>query len=604
MRMSAAHVAVLVAVALSPVALGQTPDWSGQWFTTEGVLELEASGAGVTGKYGEGKANALEGRAEGRKLEFAYRAGDVEGKGEFELDAAGHFFAGEWRSARGSGSWRGWRPDPTATKGKAASLAGLWRTTFGMLDLEQKGNKVKGVMGAPGWTKVEGEVAGRRLQLRYQAPNGAGAIWADVREDGKALFGGAEGDGGAWKWIARRLEGHARKLEPKAGEIVAGVGDNRLTYYARAPNGWRKGSKAAAIVFFHGSNMSARPYLDSLAASFGERYFVIGIDGEGWQDWSEPGDPRHNYTYVNWMGQSTYEGYPYTERESPALVAELIGALRKQLSLTKVFAGGHSQGAFLSYFLLMHFPELVDGVFPVSGGLVIQCEPDAFAAEKLQAAQRRVPLAVVHGENDEAVPFSQGQASFASFLEFGFPAVRLFHSPAGHAFSALPFAAAIEWLEHMSSDDPDPLLAFAAARLAEDAYREATAAALRLRGMKLSPAQAESVAKLMAKVDEYARDDAQRYAAAIEKGEPGWIDGFLALRAQFEFADAARPAMAAYAALRRRQEQPAQDLLGEARGLFNQGQRDAGWKKYEQIVSDYPASSLYARVVVWLAARK
>ena len=110
--------------------------------------------------------------------------------------------------------------------------------------------------------------------------------------------------------------------------------------------------------------MSSKPYTESIASSkLADDYVIVGIDGERWQDWSEPDDPRHNYTYVNWMGKSTYEGYPNTHRESPALVAELIEALKAQTGCERVFVGGHSQGGFLSWFLAMHHPELVSGTF-------------------------------------------------------------------------------------------------------------------------------------------------------------------------------------------------------------------------------------------------
>ncbi len=82
--------------------------------------------------------------------------------------------------------------------------------------------------------------------------------------------------------------------------------------------------------------------------------------------------------------------------------------LKKDLSFRRVFVGGHSQGCFLTYTLHMHFPEEIDGTFPIVGGLIIQSEPDVFDYEKLVNSQKSRPIAIVHGAKDNVVPFSTG----------------------------------------------------------------------------------------------------------------------------------------------------------------------------------------------------
>lgn len=599
MKLVALAAALVFAVSIAPAQ-----DWAGKWYSTRGVLDLEQEGAAVKGRWGD-KGGTLKGEANGRELTFTLEQGPETFKGTLELVDDGHFFTGTVRES--SVAWRGWRKNPEATKGKPAKFGGTWRTSWGLMELEQDGDTVTGGFGAQGWSTFRGEVRGRRLLLKFKAPWGSGTIWWEPREDGAAGYGAAVTDGGEWKFIARRLEGYRRGVKPVAGKIVAGLGDNRLTYYIRAPKGWRKGKKVPAIVFLHGSNMSSKPYLGTIAdrRGFGDRYMLIGIDGEQWQDWSKPDDPRHNYTYVNYMGRSTYKGYPNTDRESPALVAELIGELRERWKLTKVFVGGHSQGGYLSYFFLMHSPELVDGVFPISCGLVMQCEPDVFESEELKAAQRATPLAAVHGEADSAVGFSFGKSSYARFEEFGFPAARFFDNSAGHAFIALRFDDAIEWLEQMSSDDPKKLLRFTEDSLDEDRFRDATAAIARLRTLKLKKPQQKQLKELAARVDEYAEADAERYAATIAANEDAtWVDGFLEYRRQFEFADAAKPAMAAFYELRESHEIGARELMSEGRGLMRSGQKDAAWNKYDRILEKYYASSLYSRVKGWQAERK
>lgn len=576
-------------------------DLAGTWFTTRGVLELEGKGDELTGRYGDGAT--LRATRAGKELRVEAREGQSLLQATLALDKGGFRFAGEWTTTNGKGTWRGWRHDPASEKAKALPVAGFWRTSWGLLELEQKGTKLEGGFGAQGWSKVRGELKGRSIQLDYESPFGTGTFLLDVDEGGKLALGHATYARGKAALQAQRLEGHTRAVQCKPGAIVNGLGKNRLVYWLRAPKAWKPGQKLPLLVFLHGSNYCSKPYVESIAASpVGERFLVVGIDGEQWADWSEPGDPRQNYTYVNFMGKSTYEGYPNTHRESPALVAELIEELQKQFAAPRTFVGGHSQGGFLTWFFAMHYPDLVQGVFPMSSGMTMQCEPDVFADAALKAKQRDVAIAIVHGRNDDTVAFTQGEGTLRSCLEQGFPALRLFTNDAGHGFSSLPWIAAVEWLEALASGDAAVLAKFAQQALDEDRFRDAMAAVLRLR--KLAPADNTAKA-IAAKVDEYAAADAERFAKAIaEPGDGAWIDDFLAFRDKFEFADAARDVMAKFAALRAQHEGPANKLFGEARVAFNQDNRAAGWKKYEELVAKCWASSWYPRVKRWLADRK
>ncbi len=574
---------------------------AGTWFTTRGVLELEGKPDSLRGRYGDNCT--LTGTAKGKELRFEAKEGQVTLEAKLTIDKSGHRFTGEWTTANGKGTWRGWRHDPAAEKGKAPSVAGFWRTGWGVLELEQQGNKLKGGIGSQGWTTVRGDLKGRTIELTYESALGNGTFQLDVDSDGKQAVGHATWAQGKGALQAQRLEGHARKVTPKPGAIVAGLGQNRLVYWLRAPKTWKPGQSLPLLVFLHGSNYCSKPYVETIGSSpLGDRYLVVGIDGERWDESSAPGDPRQNYTYANFMGKSTYEGYPNTHRESPALVAELLEELQKQHHCSRTFVGGHSQGGFLSWFFAMHYPDLVQGVFPMSSGMTMQCEPDVFADAALRSKQRNVAIAVVHGRNDDVVGFSQGEGTFRSCQEQAFPILRLFANEAGHAFIALPWIEAVQWLETMSSSDAAALAKAGRAALDEDHFRDVMAIVLRLRAI----APTDPVAKeLAAKVDEYADGDAERFTKALaEPGDGAWIDDFLAFRDKFEFADRARDVMAKFATLRAEHEGPAKKLFDAARAKFNKGDRDGGWSTYAELVRDCWASSWAPRVKRWIADRK
>jgi dienelactone hydrolase len=307
------------------------------------------------------------------------------------------------------------------------------------------------------------------------------------------------------------------------------------------------------------------------------------------------------------VGRSTFKGFPGTDRESPALVREALEKLKGVYPIGRYFVGGHSQGGFLTYSLLMNSPETIAGAFPVSAGVIVQCEPSAFDDAKLKSAQRAVPLAIVHGKNDPAVPFGSGDYAARLFGDAGWPAFRLFTDDgAGHMFARLPVGPAIRWLEAMASDDPEILLDCAERRLKESAPRDAIAATRRARGLPLDldPETEARLERIDKSIDELAAPKAETFLTAIRADDDGsWVDPFLAYRREFEFARSAAPAVAAFNALRAKHDPPARTLMGEARSLFQQGRRDAGLAKAKEVVAKYYASSSYPLAKTWLAGR-
>ena len=588
--------------------------FDGEWRTSLGIVTLKQAGNVVTGTYGKGGQFTLKGTVEGgRILGFEYREGGAIGEGQWTLDESRNAFSGRFKLRGGkAGSWEGWRPDAEAMEGKAVDVGGLWLTDFGLMELEQEGEKVKGRYALRGASEIEGRVSGRRLEFKYKSFR-AGEGWFDLSSDGATFSGaaGTEGFPGWYGWRGRRAPEFVRHAKLVPGKIVDGSTKGLLTYALRAPEGYREGDgkKWPAVVILHGSNMNGRAYVGTIAAAWPDiarEYLLVGINGERPSEIGK--DPRFNYTYVSYVGRSTLKGFPGTDRESPALVAEALAELREAYTVERYFVGGHSQGGFLTYSLLMNFPELIAGAFPISAGVIIQCEPGVYADERLRGAQRAVPLAIVHGEQDRVVGFEMGEYAAVLFGEAGWPAFRFFadRSGAGHMFARLPVGEAIRWLESQASGDPVRLLNFAEQRLRAKGYRDAVAVLNRARGlMKGDGAAKARLERLSREIDAKAAVGAKEFLRRIrEGGGRPWIDEFIAYRDDFEFAPAAREVMQVFEAVRAEHEGPAKKALEEARAAFRRGAREEGYAKYQEIVEKYYAASSYRNVKRWLAERK
>ena len=437
--------------------------------------------------------------------------------------------------------------------------------------------------------------------------------------DGKRVKGAVKLDGWVLKEKGGELpltRGDLRFVVPQTpigtlqrGQIMHGATASGMTFHVRVPEKYDPKAGGPAIVLFHGSNAFSADYLLGITQRWPKLaadYVLIGIDGE-WPTQKDPdGPPAYVYTYVDFVGKSKYKGFPGTDRESPALVAEAVAEIKEQVKLTKIFITGHSQGGFLVYSLLMNYPDLFAGGMPIAAGLIFQCEPSAYEDAEIRAKQRKLPIVILHGERDPLVSVEMGRSAYESFLRGGFPMLRLMTPKQGvHFFISLPFEEGIRWLESMASDDPKALVGFAERAIAGGQYRDATAYLKRAQELDSVGKQTAAIAAARAKVETAAAGPAKAVAAAIAKNEGnGWVASFDEFRRQFEFTDAGAPVMAAYAKLAEAHERPAETLWGEVRKAFNDGDKEGGYRRCEEIVNKYYASSYYRYARQTLAGRK
>ena len=396
---------------------------------------------------------------------------------------------------------------------------------------------------------------------------------------------------------------------PIPNTIVDGVAANGVSYHLHVPNDYSAKTTLPAILILHGSNMNSRAYVNTIKTAWPDiarRYVLIGINGERLNQNSKPDNPSYNYTYVNFMGRSTYKGFPGTDRESPALVSEVLREIQQDVNISGVFVGGHSQGGFLTYMLVMHYPEFFSGAFPVAGGMVIQADPTAFDDADLRSLQREIPIAIVHAPNDPVVNYSMSTGAFRSFVNDGFPMIRLIDDTrSGHMFANLPINRAIEWLETMTSDVPADILKSVNELWEDEQFHDALGLSHRLGSMTLDGSATTELNEFKAIVSAHVSSDAERLLQLITANADGtWVEDYHTFYSDFGFADDAKPVVAAYRELAKTHQEAGNKLYGEARRLFQQQKQDEAYAKCQKIVDKFYASTRYRTVKTWLENRK
>jgi predicted esterase len=568
-------------------------EWVGEWITSKGAIRLTHSDDTVNGEFtGGGK---FRGTLSAGKLTANCTKGNESWTAEIELDDKGRAFKGELRSAAGAESWRGWKRDPNAGSDKMADFSGTWLCNWGTMQLVQDGDRVTGFYTSARWGSLEGTVSGRKLKFKWKRLNSQGEAEIEMSIDRSRFYGMSLRDE-ATVCFGIKPAKFRQHAEPIAGAIVQGIADNGMLYYLRMPEGWTAGREVDVVVLLHGSNWTTAGMVyitNENWPSIGKRFAILGIQGESWATWSDADDLRFNYTYVNWVGRSTYRGYPGTDRESPYLVAEVIDELDKLYSFGRIFVGGHSQGGFLAYVMHMNFAEKLAGTFPIAGGVIFQAEPDAFDNKNLMKAQRAIPMAIVHGKKDGVIDFSMSEYAYEIFLAGGFTQVRLIDPDLDHPYDFLPIDEAINYLDTLTTANEEQLAAFAQAEVEKKNWRDVGNAITRAKAIDAGKA----FSPIWRQYEDAAKKDSARVLSAIQANKNGkWIDDFLEYQQQFSQAGAAKSVLEAFHKLRDQHQPPAEKLYSEANQAFQNGNRAKGFELYKKVVEKYYASPRYRAV--------
>jgi len=240
----------------------------------------------------------------------------------------------------------------------------------------------------------------------------------------------------------------------------------------------------------------------------------------------------------------------------------------------------------------MHFPDQVDGTFPMSGGMMRQCEPDVFEDEALMEAQRTTPMVILHAKGDRVQNPSMSEGAYQRLLGHGFHNVKFLNPSGGHPYDFLPVNEAIQYLDAMTTDDEKLLLKYAQERLGKKDWRTV--------GMALQHASDleadDSFKKIRDAFESEASKSTESHLKNIKKGEYGkWVDRFLRWHENFALADSAKAVLEEWDALAADHADAAKALATEASKAFNSRKVNEGWELRKQMMLENFASPQYRK---------
>lgn len=380
----------------------------------------------------------------------------------------------------------------------------------------------------------------------------------------------------------KRLPEAARPADVKPGTSALLKSPKGVSYFLRVPKGYKAKEGARLVVFLHGSNMNGLSYLRSFEAKrWAHDAILCCPNGE-----QGGGDPygANNFTF-----------------SSAPLVADVTKQVQEAFETSVTYVGGHSQGGFLTYSVIMNFPELYQGAVPMAGDCWMQNEPNLWEDKPDRLAlQRSIAIAVIHGQADTVVKFAQGEHAYDVFRAMGYPKLRLFAPKRlGHQFMLSPVDEALAWLDAMNGREEKDSLKLAERWVKQGEYGWAFQTATALLGRDPVGRATKSRAPKLKERCETAAAQAAEKMRQVMDGEPPakWIPLWLEFWRIHGATDAAKPLVESY--LERREEQRATGarLFREARAHFQAEAKDEGYVALERLLADAP--STYDAYYAW-----
>jgi predicted esterase len=376
-------------------------------------------------------------------------------------------------------------------------------------------------------------------------------------------------------------------VKPGSTAWLKSKSKNQTVYFLRVPRSYDPKKGVRMIVFLHGSNMSGYSYLATFVSQgWCKDDLLVCPNGE--------------------RGQGPFGANNFTFGSAP-YVADVVRELTAAFKVKRTYLGGHSQGGFVTYSTIMHFPELFQGAFPMAGDCWMQNEPNLWQDEpKKMAQQMKIAIAVIHGKADPVVDFSQGEHAYNIFDVMGYPMLRLFApEKLGHQFALSPVPEALSWLDAMTGSDPGHAVKWAEKWARAKNWADAVGAAKNVTSCKKATSKHKSRAKtVISKAEKAAKAPVKAMAKAMNT-EPAqkWLPRWFAFRRHFGRTRAAAGLVRQYCSLREKQRKDGEKIFNRAYGLWRSGDKEKSYAAFEELLRVAPCTYEAYYALDWLRAR-
>ncbi len=183
---------------------------------------------------------------------------------------------------------------------------------------------------------------------------------------------------------------------PNQGNVIRYDGVNR-TYLLHVPSSYNSSQPAPLVIMLHGytgTSTGHEQYTGFSISADEEGYIVVYPDGIKYP-WNETNPQAWNAggIYEQWTGGTDDVGF----------LKKLIEEIRAYYNIdeNRIFASGHSNGAFMCYRLAYEMSDVFAAIAPVSGQML--SSPD-------RAPEHKVSILHLHALNDPSVLY-EGQTN-------------------------------------------------------------------------------------------------------------------------------------------------------------------------------------------------
>lgn len=224
-------------------------------------------------------------------------------------------------------------------------------------------------------------------------------------------------------------------MDSKASLIYKTAADTPLVYVKREPK--IKLAKPPVLILMHGLGSNEKD-LFGLAPQVPDSFLVISLrapytytqDGYAWYS-------------VEFKGNQIIGNEPEMQKskeKSIKFIDELIA--KKQIDPKKVYLGGFSQGAIMSYEIALCKPEKVKGIIVLGGRL-----PDGISTRIAKKEEiQKLKVFIAHGTEDKRIDFKKAEEANELLKSLGLkPSFNKY--ACGHSIPNQMWFDAMKWLK-------------------------------------------------------------------------------------------------------------------------------------------------------------